>query len=127
MSGRLLSLTSIETASASSDSTSPLTNPKISLSPSMSRGRLFPRSPSRSGSENCTPGVLAHRLLSNPFQVRCEEPADVLYLTVHHVEPVYSETPSQHRNLDPEGQSYLGPEYATPAELHPTNAFTVGL
>ena len=56
-SGRLLSLTSIETASPSSDSTSPLTYPKISLRPSLSRATAFPRRSSRSVSENCTLGV----------------------------------------------------------------------
>src|SRR5439155_18073561 len=127
MSGRLLSLTSIEAASPSSDSTSPLTNAKISLRPSTSRGTVLPSNPSRSFRENCTLGVLAHRLVPNPFQVRSEQLANIPDLTMHHVEPVNPETPRQDRNLDAQRLRHLGTEESTTTKLHPANTLPVGL
>src|SRR5579864_6839 len=127
MSGRLLSLTSIETLSTSSDSTSPLTNEKISLSPSLSRGTFLPRSSSRSTSENCTLGVLAHRLVSNPFQVWAEQLAKIPYVSAHHEEPVNAETPCKNWNFDPERLGHFRAEYSAPAELHPAEPVTVCL
>src|SRR5438093_7857164 len=127
MSGRLLSLTSIETASPSSDSTSPLTNARISLSPSLSRGTVLPSIPSRSVSENCTLGILAHRLVPNPFQVRSEQLANILNLTMHHVQPVNPETPSEDRNLDAQRLRHLRTEDSTTTKLHPANTLPVRL
>src|SRR6266516_2692839 len=127
MSGRLLSLTSIETASPSSDSTSPLTKARISLSPSLSRGTVLPSRPSRSSSENCTLGILAHRLVPNPFQVRGEQLANILDLTMHHVEPVNPETPRQDRDLDAQRLRHFGTEESTTAELHPADTLPVRL
>src|SRR5438552_17757778 len=99
MSGRLLSLTSMETMSPSSDSTSPLTKAKISLRPSLSRGTVLPRRPSRSVSENCTLGALAHHLLSNPFKVRSEQLTYILDSPAHHIQPVNPETPREDGDL----------------------------
>src|SRR6266566_3378840 len=127
MSGRLLSLTSIETASPSSDSTSPLTNARISLRPSTSRGTVLPSNPSRSFRENCTLGILAHRLVPNPVKVRSEQLANILNLTVHHVEPVNPETPRQDRDLDAQRLRYLWTEYSTATKLHPANTLPVRL
>src|SRR6266705_1017903 len=127
MSGRLLSLTSIETVSPSSDSTSPLTNARISLRPSLSRGTVFPNNLSRSVSENCTLGVLAHRLVPNPVQVRGEQLANILYLTAHHVEPVNPETPSEDRDLDSQRLRHLWTEDSTTPELHPAETLPVRL
>src|SRR5438552_12406437 len=127
MSGRLLSLTSIEAASPSSDSTSPLTNAKISLRPSTSRGTVLPSNPSRSFRENCTLGILAHRLVPNPFQVRSEQLANILNLTMHHVEPVNPETPSEDRNLDAQRLRHLRTEDSTATKLHPANTLPVRL
>src|SRR6267378_2112124 len=112
---------------SSRDSTSPLTKAKISLSPSSSLGTFWPRRSSRSVSENWTAGVLAYLLLSYPFEVRCEELSDVLDLLVHHVEPVYSESPSDYGYLDAEGFCDFGSEYSTAAEFHPAVSFLVGL
>src|SRR6266702_1009123 len=127
MSGRLLSLTSIETASPSSDSTSPLTKARISLSPSLSRGTVLPSRPSRSSSENCTLGILAHRLVPNPFQVRSEKLANILDLTMHHLEPVNPETPRQDRNLDAQWLRHLWTEDSTTTKLHPATTLPVRL
>src|SRR5712691_2417305 len=112
---------------SSRDSTSPLTQARIWLSPSSSRGTFCPRRSSRSVRENWTEGVLAYLLLSYPFEVCCEELSDVLDLLVHHVEPVDSETPCDYRYFDAEGFCDFGSEYSTAAKFHPTVSFLVGL
>src|SRR5947209_10436408 len=129
MSGWLLSFTSMLTLSfcSSRDSTSPLTQARIWLSPSSSRGTFCPRRSSRSVKENWTEGVLAYLLLSYPFEVCCEELSDVLDLPVHHVEPVDSESPGDHGHFDAERFCDFGPEYSAATEFHPSVALLVRL
>src|SRR5438093_6378790 len=129
MSGWLLSFTSMLTLSfcSSRDSTAPLTQARIWLSPSSSRGTFCPRRSSRSARENWTEGVLADLLLPYPFEVRCEELSDVLDLLVHHVEPVDSKPPRDNRYFDAEGFRDLGSEYSAAPEFHPSVSLLVGL
>src|SRR5712691_6160733 len=112
---------------SSRDSTSPLTQARIWLSPSSSRGTFCPRRSSRSVRENWTEGVLAYLLLSYPFEVCCEELPDVLDLLAHHVEPVDPEAPRDYRYFDAEGFRDFGSKYSAATEFHPSIAFLVRL
>src|SRR5438093_3412727 len=127
MSGWLLSFTSMLTLSfcSSRDSTSPLTQARIWLSPSSSRGTFCPRRSSRSARENWTEGVLAHLLLSYPFEVCCEELSDVPDLLVHHVEPVDSKPPCDHAPFAAEALRDIGSDYSSAPEFPASVTFLV--